>query len=207
MWLTDRFLEHPSVYSAWQRPFVQRKFAPVEQYLNDHSIRRVLDVGCGPGTNASRFAGAEYVGVDVNERYLARARSSHRGQFIQADLATADLSSFGSFDMVLVNSFLHHLPDDAVNQLLTQLQQLLAPDGRIHILELVVPERRFSLTRLMAMLDRGRFARPLGAWETLCSNHFDTTMLEPYDVAGIWAMVYFQGKKKNHAAFGRHSGL
>ena len=196
MWLTDRALEHPLVYAAWQRPFVQRKFAPVERYLQDHSVHRVLDVGCGPGTNAPRFAAAEYVGVDINEQYLERARARHSGRFVQADLATADLSSFGTFDTVLVNSFLHHLPDEAVDGLLKQLAQLLQPDGRIHILELVMPEQRLSMTRLMAMLDRGRFARPLSAWDNLCSHHFEATMFEPYDVAGVWAMVYFQGRKK-----------
>jgi len=200
MWLTDRFLEHPLVYAAWQRPFVDRKFAPVERYLEGHPVLRVLDVGCGPGTNAPRFAKAEYVGVDINERYLSRARLRHGGRFVQADLATADLSSLGTFDAVLVNSFLHHLSDEAVSALLTQLQQLLDPEGHIHILELVMPEERFSLTRIMAMLDRGRFARPLGVWKSICSTHFDTTMFEPYDVAGMWAMVYFQGKKKQCAS-------
>jgi SAM-dependent methyltransferase len=196
MWVTDRLLEHPLVYAAWQRPFVERKFAPVERYLRDHPARRVLDAGCGPGTNASHFEDADYVGVDINEHYLARARARHRGRFLQADLATADLSSFGTFDAVIINSFLHHLPDDAVNTLLQQVQQLLEPDGRIHILELVMPEQRLSMTRLMAVLDRGRFARPLGAWKALCSAHFETTTFEPYDLAGLWAMVYFQGKRK-----------
>jgi SAM-dependent methyltransferase len=196
MWLTDRVLEHPLVYAAWQRPFAERKFAPVSRYLHDHPVRRILDVGCGPGTNASRFDGADYVGVDINENYLARARARHRGQFVQADLATADLSSFGTFDAVLVNSFLHHLPDDAVNGLLQQLQRLLHPEGRIHILELVMPEKRLSVQTIMALLDRGRFARPIGAWKALCSTHFEATRFEPYDLAGMWAMVYFQGKRK-----------
>jgi SAM-dependent methyltransferase len=158
-------------------------------------MRRVLDVGCGPGTNAPRFSGAEYVGVDINEEYLAIARSKYAGRFVQADLAVADLTSFGAFDVILVNSFLHHLPDGAVTRLLGQLARLLEPDGRIHILELVLP-RQASLEKIMARLDRGRFARPLPAWQTLFSAHFDTAVIEPYTVAGLWAMVYFQGKKK-----------
>src|SRR5262245_32644641 len=104
-------MEHPAVYAAWQAPFVAQKFAPVERRIDGLTVRRVLDVGCGPGTNARRFLGAEYVGIDINERYLASARSKYPGRFICADLETEDMGALGTFDTILVNSFLHHLPD------------------------------------------------------------------------------------------------
>jgi SAM-dependent methyltransferase len=194
--LVDRMLEHPAVYTAWQAPFVSSKFAPVERQLARRSVRRVLDVGCGPGTNAPRFASAEYVGVDINHQYLAIARERHRGRFVQADLETADLTGLGAFDTILVNSFLHHLPDDAVSRILRQLEDLLEPDGRVHLLELVMPEKR-SLARLMASLDRGRFARPLADWRRLFETHFAPVSIEPYTFgAGLWSMVYFQGRPR-----------
>jgi SAM-dependent methyltransferase len=193
----ERILEHPAVYAAWQAPFVSKKFAPVERHLTDRDIRRILDVGCGPGTNAPRFAGADYVGVDVNEDYLAIARAKYPGRFIQADLQTAELSSLGTFDTILVNSVLHHLPDAAVARILLQLHDRLGPDGRVHILELVLPERR-SLARLMARLDRGHYARPLAAWRDLFDAHFERVSIEPYEFAGhLWAMVYYQGKARS----------
>jgi len=192
----DRFLEHPAVYAAWQAPFVSQKFAPVERHLRHQQVGKVLDVGCGPGTNAARFAGADYVGVDINERYLAIARSKHPGRFIQADLQTADLSALGTFDVILVNSFLHHLADEAVGRILHHLQRLLDPEGRVHVLELVLPERR-SLATLMARLDRGRYPRRLAAWRELFDAHFQPVLVEPYEFAGgLWAMVYFQGKAR-----------
>jgi SAM-dependent methyltransferase len=193
----ERLLEHPAVYAVWQAPFVSQKFAPVERDLAHREVRRILDVGCGPGTNAPRFAGADYVGVDINERYLAIARAKYRGRFIQADLETAELSSLGTFDTILVNSFLHHLPDDAVGRILRQLHDRLGPDGRVHILELVLPERR-SLARMMAKLDRGRYARPLAAWSDLFDAHFEPVSVEPYQFGGsLWAMVYYQGKARS----------
>lgn len=59
----DRLLEHPAVYRAWQAPFAAQKFAPVERWLRTHEVQRVLDVGCGAGTNAGRFDGVDYVGL------------------------------------------------------------------------------------------------------------------------------------------------
>jgi len=194
--LADRVLEHPAVYGAWQAPFASSKFAPVERQLAGREVRRVLDVGCGPGTNARRFAAADYVGVDINDRYLAIARNRYRGRFVHADLQTADLAGMGTFDTILVNSFLHHLPDDAVARVLHQLGPRLEPDGRVHLLELVDPERR-SLAQMMARLDRGRFARPFAVWRRLFETHFESVSIEPYAFGGgLWSMVYFQGKRR-----------
>ena len=194
--LVDWVLEQPIVYVNWQAPFVSSKFAPVERALAGAHVHRVLDVGCGPGTNAPRFADAEYVGVDINERYLQIARSKHRGRFVEADLTAADLKHLGTFDTILVNSFLHHLPDDAVHGVLRQLERMLDAEGRVHFLELVLPPRR-SAARLMARLDRGRFARPLAAWRQLFDSHFQPVLVEPYTFGGrLWSMIYYQGRNR-----------
>lgn len=188
--------ENPSVYSAWQAPFAASKFAPVERRLRDLTIRRVLDVGCGAGTNAGRFENYDYVGLDVNERYLEAARRRYRGRFINADLTKADLSDLGTFDTVLVNSFLHHVSDPHVERILAQIPPLLSADGRVHILELVLPER-LSIARVMAQLDRGRFARPMDDWRRLFSAAFEPLVVEPYMFGGrLWSMLYFQGRAR-----------
>jgi SAM-dependent methyltransferase len=192
----DRLLEHPAVYSAWQAPFAAQKFAPVERWLRDRQVRRVLDVGCGAGTNAEHFTGADYVGIDMNQRYLQAARSRFPGQFVQADLTSADLSRLGAFDMILANSFLHHVTDSDVERILAQLSPLLTPDGTIHILDLVLPPRK-SLAWLMARLDRGGYARPIERWRALFSAAFEPVLFEPYLFGGrLWSMVYFQGRRK-----------
>jgi SAM-dependent methyltransferase len=192
----DGLLEHPVVYRLWQAPFAEQKFAPAWRRLENVSIGRVLDVGCGPGTNARRFGSAEYVGVDINDRYLEMGRRRFPGQFVQADLATADLHWLGRFDTILVNSFLHHLPDSAVNRILGQIATLLADEGSVHILELVRPTY-FCPGSIMARLDRGRFARHERHWRILLSEHFHAKVIEPYKYAGgLWHMLYFQGTRK-----------
>lgn len=194
--VVDRLLEHPIVYNTWQAPFADAKFAPISRHLAAHPARRVLDVGCGPGTNAPRFTKADYTGLDINADYLALARTRYKGTFIQANLASADISSLGRFDCILINSFLHHLASDAVHRILRQVSTLLESGGRVHILELVLSERR-SLSRIMAKLDRGRYPRPIDEWKHLFEAHFETVRLEPYMLGGhLWAMVYFQGAAK-----------
>ncbi len=189
----DWIMEEPWVYRIWQAPFAESKFSPVQRHLDSRGVRRVLDVGCGPGTNADRFAGVEYVGIDINAQYLEVGRARHRGRFIEADLATADVSHLGRFDTILVNSFLHHLPDEAVEKVLRGTAQLLEPEGRVHILELVLPKTN-NLARLMARLDRGRHARSIESWKVIFERHFEPVLVEEFVLGGwLWAMVYFQG--------------
>lgn len=63
----SRVLARPLSYLAWQRPFAEAKFAPVLRHNELATVRRALDVGCGPGTDTHHFAGVDYLGIDINE--------------------------------------------------------------------------------------------------------------------------------------------
>ena len=76
--LTDRLLEQSSVYRLWQMPFADQKFAPILAHNDLGRVQRVLDVGCGPGTNAKYFTHTQYLGVDINEDYVQDARRRYR---------------------------------------------------------------------------------------------------------------------------------
>jgi trans-aconitate methyltransferase len=197
--LAENLLERTLVYKLWQAPFAEQKFAPVLAHNELRLVRRVLDVACGPGTNTHHFAGADYLGVDVNERYVHSARRLHGRNFLVADVRKFMTSLEERFDFILVNSFLHHLNNEDSIDILSHLQSLLTANGHIHMLELVMPEER-SVARLLARLDRGRFARPLVEWRALFDRMFETVVFEPYPLTGagatLWNMVYFKGKAR-----------
>jgi SAM-dependent methyltransferase len=194
-----RLLERPGVYLAWQRPFVSSKLAPVWRHTDRSTIRRVLDVGCGPGTNSAEFAGLDYLGVDLNPSYIDHARRRHGAHFEVADVRTDAVPGRGTYDFVLVNSLLHHLDDAAVLSLLADLGGYVSDDGHIHVVELELPERH-GIPRALALADRGKHARSLPAWRRLLTRHFDQAVFEPFPVPArgpmLWSMVYFKGRLK-----------
>lgn len=192
----NSLLERAAVYRLWQAPFAERKLDPVKASGDIARARRVLDVACGPGTNAARFSHAEYVGVDINDAYITAARRRHKGRFITADLTAPMQAELGKFDFVLVNSFLHHLDTADAIRVLESARSLLAAGGYVHVLDLVLPERA-SLARYLALADRGRFARPAEEWRTIFGRVFETVSFARYDLSvfGVpfWEMVYFKG--------------
>jgi SAM-dependent methyltransferase len=197
--LADRAFEHPLVYRALQAPFHERKLAPFVRFLDQHPGMRILDVGCGPGTNAAHFRDHQYTGVDINPDYIASAQRRFQGRFLVGDVTDPAVLPAEQFDCVLLNSLMHHLDDGAVSGLLGRLGRFLAPGGSIHILDLVLPER-WSAARVFARLDRGRFARPIAQWQALFERamHIETMEQYPLGIPGVplWHMVYCAGRSR-----------
>jgi len=195
----DRVMETSLGYQLWQAPFADQKLAPILRETDLSGIGRVLDLACGPGTNARYFEPGSYTGLDINRRYIERARDRYEGRFIVADATAPDILNGERFDFILVNSFLHHLPTDPVSKTLRRVNELLTDEGRVHVLDLVLPARR-SLARLLAGADRGNYPRPIADWRDLLEGLFEPVSLEPFvlSAAGIplWNMFHFTGRKR-----------
>lgn len=194
-----RVMEHTLAYRIWQAPFAERKLAPLLGRGDLRAARRVLDVGCGPGTNTRHFAHADYLGIDHNPDYIADAARRHGRRFLVADVTAYTAPPDERFDFIFMNSLLHHIATPDARRLLGHLRTLLTEDGHIHILDLILPARP-SLARALARADRGDFPRPLGAWRELLEEHFEPVIVEPYPLgaAGLtmWEMLYFKGRAR-----------
>jgi SAM-dependent methyltransferase len=197
--LHARLMEYTLAYRVWQAPFAERKLAPLFAHNDVQRARRVLDVGCGPGTNTHHFAGADYLGIDFNPAYIESARRRHGREFIVADVTTYQVPADRRFDFILANSLFHHIDDAGTRRILAHLATLLTDDGHVHILDLVLPARP-SVSRLLALADRGDYPRPLEQWRELFTAAFEPVVFEPYPLgaAGVtlWNMVHFKGRAR-----------
>jgi SAM-dependent methyltransferase len=86
----------------------------------------VIDIGCGVGHYARITEGVQYLGMDINDRYIEYAKSSHHAEkiaFRAGDVATL-VDEGQTFDIALMFDFLHHISDESVARLLRTAGQL-----------------------------------------------------------------------------------
>lgn len=199
MKMHTRLMEYDLAYRLWQAPFAERKIAPLFAHNDVARARRVLDVGCGPGTNTHHFAHADYLGLDFNPAYIRSARRRYGRDFIVADVTKYQVPAEERFDLIIANSLFHHIDDDGTRRILAQLPSLLTPDGFVHIFDLVLPDRP-SVSRFLARADRGDYPRPLDAWRALFCESLEPVVFEAYPLGlggmTLWNMVYFKGKAR-----------
>ncbi|MGA9995311.1 MAG: class I SAM-dependent methyltransferase [Pyrinomonadaceae bacterium] len=95
---------------------------------------RVLEIGCGLGTDGAQFAksGADYTGVDLTEAAVDLARKRFElfglaGTFRTADAENLDFAD-ESFDLVYSHGVLHHTPDTARS--VREVHRVLRTGGR-----------------------------------------------------------------------------
>jgi S-adenosylmethionine-dependent methyltransferase len=116
----------------------------VAAHLPDLPPRRVLDIGCGQGTQALLLArrGHLVTGLDSSARLLDDFRASlaaeapgtaDRVRLVQAEAeAAGDLFAPSSFEVVLCHGVLMYFPDP--EPLLDAIAQVVAPGGLVSLL-------------------------------------------------------------------------
>lgn len=120
---------------------------------------RSLDLGCGPGAFSDLFEGDDYVGVDMNIRYIEFARRARKGTFVVGDARRVELPD-ARFDQALIFGLLHHLPDDDVRAVLGEVRRVMHPGGRALVIEDIPAVSKVNLIgHLIHHVENGEYIR------------------------------------------------
>jgi ubiquinone/menaquinone biosynthesis C-methylase UbiE len=161
---------------------------------------QVLDVACGPGlvASAARVRGAVPIGLDFSAAMIALARAAHPE--ICFEEGDAEVLPFGnaSFDAVVSNFGVHHLPDPV--RALSEARRVLQPGGRIAFTSWAAPDEniawkilfdaisaRGDLGAAKAPASGGGLRTPEDLLRVLHAAGFDKT--EARRVAGEWCLA------------------
>jgi demethylmenaquinone methyltransferase/2-methoxy-6-polyprenyl-1,4-benzoquinol methylase len=145
---TDPYRNSAAWYDVLVEPFVAGvrrqgvKLCPPEKGL------RVLEVGCGTGTNLLPFlgAGCQVFGLDLSPAMIARAKWKLDGR---ADLRVGDAASMpyaeNRFDLIVAMFTLHEMPARIRPLVLREMVRVLKPEGRLLLIDYRTGPLRFPL--------------------------------------------------------------
>jgi SAM-dependent methyltransferase len=173
------------LYSLLTLPSVYRLFRTivrgdgcriyVSEYVRPVPAEKLLDIGCGPGDILEDLPAVDYLGFDINPKYVeaAQKRFGHRGRFFCGDvgLTTIDQEA-GSFDLVLATGVLHHLDDSQALSLFKLARKALKPGGRLVTYDGCFVAGQPKLARFVVSQDRGRYVRESAEYAKLASLVF-----------------------------------
>ena len=111
---------------------------PEAMGFNDFPGAKLLEVGCGMGTDLLQFArgGASVTAVDLTPRSIETSRDhlklyGYKGEFAIADCERLPFED-ESFDVAYSNGVLHHTPDTA--RAVREIHRVLHPGGQARVM-------------------------------------------------------------------------
>lgn len=125
----DIFHKKKGVQSCWH--FL--KFLKVRESISSAS-KKILDIGCGPGTFLGNFApeSAECIGVDISSNqieFATKKYGNHRLQFQKTDGLLPYPENH--FDTITSIELIEHLNTKEVKTLLQECHRVLKPGGQL----------------------------------------------------------------------------
>lgn len=151
--------------------------------------KKILEVGCGTGTDLLRFAqaGAHTVGIDLSLKSAFLARSRLHVYNYQGNVLVADAENFpfkeAEFELAYSWGVLHHTPNP--ERAIHEIYRVIRPGGEI----CSMLYHRHSLVALQLYLLFGLLAfRPFRSLKDIIAVHHESPGTKAYSVAEVRQM-------------------
>lgn len=173
--VVEKISDHPVLF-IFCRSLLENDFKAIRAVIRrDLKLSpgvRTLDLGCGPGAFSDLFEQGDYVGADLNPRYIDWARQHRKGAFVVADARQLELPD-QRFDQILIFGLLHHLPDAVVREVLSECHRLLVAGGHVLVIEDIPAVSKLNLIgHLIHSVENGEHIREAEAYRTLYRERF-----------------------------------
>jgi ubiquinone/menaquinone biosynthesis C-methylase UbiE len=165
------FFEQLAAIRYRREPFIRSLAA-----FSTRSGQRVLEVGCGAGTDTTQFAlaGARLTSVDLSLQSLRMARQHLAACEAQAQLCEADAEKLpfadASFDVVYSWGVIHHTPD--MPAAIAEIARVLRPGGQLRVM---IYHRHSWVTLRVWVRHALLQGRPWKTFREMLARHVEST--------------------------------
>lgn len=175
-----QILGRPEVYQLYQVAggFFGARLKAFRDYVDFTRVRRVFDIGCGPGHIVNHIPpGIDYIGFDTEARYIdfANAKWRGRGRFVSDPFDRCAVEAYGRPDLILMNGVLHHMDDATAAQVVRDAADALTDDGQFFALDGCFRPGQSPIARYLLRKDRGAYVREAAGYEGIVRQAFPKT--------------------------------
>ena len=168
-------LAFPRAYELWLNLVGAPACAKVlvNEYVQPRVGDRILDIGCGPGTIVNYLPACDYMGFDLNPKYIEIAKAHFpAAHFVCERVSQFSLANEKSFDVVLALGIVHHLDDAEARQLFQTAYDALRPGGKLVTVDGVWVDGQSAGARWLLARDRGEYVRREREYAGIASQVF-----------------------------------
>ena len=177
-------LSVPFVYDLFQWLIGNKKRHKIlkNEYIGNVHNKKILELGCGICDLLELFEDCDYVGVDIDEKYIEKAKRRYRTRdnctFICGDLNEFSSQINDRFDMILMMGVIHHITDDEVSKCFTICKKLLKQDGIFITFDAVFVPGMSKFERFLASKDRGKYVRNADEYVSIHKKNWSKVFYE-----------------------------
>ena len=147
------------------------------KFVDDHYNKgdKVLDFGCGIGSNSKLFHHNDYIGVEVDESRVLSSRLKYpKSKFVQIPFISAPSDKIpfedNSFDLVFISLCLHHIDSNTCKLLLKEFSRVLKHNGKIIGIEPCIISENYFSNIFMNIIDAGDYILPIEEYKQIYSS-------------------------------------
>ncbi|MDC3158879.1 class I SAM-dependent methyltransferase [bacterium] len=165
-------------------------------FVNEHYKKgmKVLDFGCGTGSNSKLFHPKDYIGSEVNSsRVESSSKKYPKYKFKKIPIINSLEDKLpwenNSFDIIFVSLCLHHINAKSCKIIFKEFRRVLKNNGKILGIEPALIDGKYFSNILMNILDAGDYILPLNKYKDMYeSESFTTTHINVVKTFGynLW---------------------
>jgi trans-aconitate methyltransferase len=202
--MLSKLLENPYIYRLWAGLMASVKLKVLQKEIENLGYKTIVDLGCGPAINTRLFADKRYIGIDINPKYIEYSKKRYpSATFLVADVAKDKYKLPHNPDLFVINSLLHHICEEETKLILNNVRQQLPKQGKVLIIENILPPEEKRIKHWLVLHDRGKFSKTYKDWKELFAQYFEIEKGYLFDAKllyffSIWELCLFVLKSSDN---------